>query len=96
MGKSCITSQFIDGIFYESLCESEISEFKQKIIKVDGELRNSVDFNHIKMIVVDAPGMLKNQTMARRAIFAMPIKGIFLIYDVTNERSFISIRDFWF
>ena len=88
VGKTSIISQFISGKF-DSDCISSLSA--QYISK-------TVDFNDInksiKFDIWDTAGQEKFRALAK--IFYRDAKVICLCYDISSEKSFIELKDYWY
>merc|ERR1719229_791756 len=83
VGKSCLLLRFSDDSFTTSFITTIGIDFKIKTIELDGK--------RIKLQIWDTAGQERFRTITtayyRRAM------GIFLVYDITDEQSFLNIRN---
>ena len=88
VGKTSIISQFTVNKFFQD-SENELNtKFISKIVPFP-ELGKS-----IKFFIWDTKGKEKYHSQAK--IFCKNAKVIILVYDITNEYSFESIKNFWY
>jgi small GTP-binding protein len=88
VGKTSIISQFINHKF-DPYCQISLnSEFSIKVIEYP-EYHKSLKFN-----IWDTVGQEKYRSLAK--IFYKNAEVIILVYDLTSERSFSSIKDYWY
>jgi small GTP-binding protein len=88
VGKTSIISQFINHKF-DPYCQISLnSEFSIKVIEYP-EYHKSLKFN-----IWDTVGQEKYRSLAK--IFYKNAEVIILVYDLTCERTFSSIKDYWY
>jgi small GTP-binding protein len=88
VGKTSIISQFINRKF-DPYCQISLnSEFSIKVIEYP-EYHKSLKFN-----IWDTVGQEKYRSLAK--IFYKNAEVIILVYDLTCERTFSSIKDYWY
>ena len=87
VGKTCIIAQFTNGVFDPDTVTSLTAQFIRKAITFeDGK---SVTFD-----IWDTAGQEKYRSMAK--IFYKDAKAVILVYDITNEKSFEEMREYWY
>ena len=88
VGKTCIISQFIQGVFNPDKLPSLSAQY----------LTKSVDFKEfnktIKFEIWDTAGQEKFRSLAK--IFYKDAKVICLVYDISYKKSFQELKDFWY
>ena len=88
VGKTCIISQFIQGVFDPEKLPSLSAQY----------LTKSVDFKEfnktIKFEIWDTAGQEKFRSLAK--IFYKDAKVICLVYDISYKKSFQELKDFWY
>ena len=88
VGKTCIISQFISGVFDPDTISSLSAQFISKTIEFK-------DINKIiKFDIWDTAGQEKFRALAK--IFYKDAKVICLVYDITSHKSFEALKDFWY
>ena len=85
VGKSSLLLRFSDDSFTTSFITTIGIDFKIKTIELDGK--------RIKLQIWDTAGAERFRTIT--AAYYRGTMGILLVYDVTEERSFQSIRNHW-
>jgi len=87
VGKTCIIAQFTSGKFDPSTISSLTAQFIRKTLEFpEGK---SITFD-----IWDTAGQEKYRSLAK--IFYKDAKAVILVYDVTNEKSFTEMRDYWY
>ena len=87
VGKTCIIAQFTQGKFDAGTVSSLTSQFIRKTLEFpEGK---SLTFD-----IWDTAGQEKYRSMAK--IFYKDAKAVILVYDVTNEKSFTEMKDYWY
>ena len=88
VGKTCIISQFISGVFDPDTVTSLSAQY----------LTKSIDFKEynksIKFEIWDTAGQERFRSLAK--IFYKDARVICLVYDITNKKSFQELKDFWY
>ena len=88
VGKTCIISQFISGVFDPDTISSLSAQFISKTIEFK-------DINKtIKFDIWDTAGQEKFRALAK--IFYKDAKVICLVYDITSDKSFEALKEFWY
>lgn len=82
VGKSCILTRFSDGQFYESYMSTIGVDFKIRTIEIDGKI--------VKLQVWDTGG--QERFRAITSSFYRGGNAIIIVYDVSNEVSFLNIN----
>lgn len=85
VGKSCLLLRFSDDSFTPSFITTIGIDFKIRTIELDGK--------RIKLQIWDTAGQERFRTIT--TVYYRGAMGILLVYDVTDERSFSNIRN-WF
>jgi len=85
VGKSCLLLRFSDDSFTPSFITTIGIDFKIRTIELDGK--------RIKLQIWDTAGQERFRTIT--TAYYRGAMGILLVYDVTDERSFKNIRN-WF
>ncbi|CAG8541168.1 10496_t:CDS:2, partial [Acaulospora colombiana] len=85
VGKSCLLLRFSDDSFTPSFITTIGIDFKIRTIELDGK--------RIKLQIWDTAGQERFRTIT--TAYYRGAMGILLVYDVTDERSFNNIRN-WF
>eukprot|EP00339_Tiarina_fusa_P015892 CAMPEP_0117045230 /NCGR_PEP_ID=MMETSP0472-20121206/31290_1 /TAXON_ID=693140 ORGANISM="Tiarina fusus, Strain LIS" /NCGR_SAMPLE_ID=MMETSP0472 /ASSEMBLY_ACC=CAM_ASM_000603 /LENGTH=205 /DNA_ID=CAMNT_0004757151 /DNA_START=27 /DNA_END=644 /DNA_ORIENTATION=- len=82
VGKTCMLLRFSDDVFSQEMVATIGVDYKTKYIQLDGQT--------VKLQVWDTAGQerFRNITTA----YYRGAKGIFLVYDVTNELSFKHVK----
>ena len=87
VGKTCIIAQFTNGKFDPNTVTSLTAQYIKKIIEFpDGR---SLTFD-----IWDTAGQEKYRSLAK--IFYKDAKAVILVYDVTSEKSFKELKDYWY
>ena len=88
VGKTCIISQFISGVFDPDTISSLSAQFITKTL----DFR---DINKtIKFEIWDTAGQERFRSLAK--IFYKDAKVIVLVYDITSKKSFEELKNFWY
>uniref|UniRef100_A0A4W3I6S4 Ras-related protein Rab-15 n=1 Tax=Callorhinchus milii TaxID=7868 RepID=A0A4W3I6S4_CALMI len=77
-GKTCLLCRFTDNEFHASHISTIGVDFKMKTIEVDGI--------KVRIQIWDTAGQERYQTITKQ--YYRRAQGIFLVYDITSERSF--------
>ena len=88
VGKTCIISQFISGVFDPDTISSLSAQFITKTLEFK-EFNKSLKFE-----IWDTAGQERFRSLAK--IFYKDAKVICLVYDITSKRSFDELKDFWY
>uniref|UniRef100_UPI00398F7E87 ras-related protein Rab-15 n=1 Tax=Pristiophorus japonicus TaxID=55135 RepID=UPI00398F7E87 len=78
VGKTCLLCRFTDNEFHASHISTIGVDFKMKTIDVDGI--------KVRIQIWDTAGQERYQTITKQ--YYRRAQGIFLVYDITSERSF--------
>lgn len=84
VGKSCFIHRFCKGIFANKLGSTLGVDFQIKTIKVDDEK------NVVALQLWDTAGQERFRSMTKT--YFRRADGVILLYDVTNERTFVNVR----
>ena len=87
VGKTCIISQFITGKFDKNTVTSITAQFIRKPFELS-------DGKEITFDIWDTAGQERYRNLAK--VFYKDAKVVILVYDITNEKSFIEMRDYWY
>ena len=88
VGKTCIISQFTEHKFDQSVLSSLSAQFVSKTIEY-------LDFGKaIKFDIWDTVGQERFRSMAK--IFYKDAKVIIFVYDITSQKSFDALQNFWY
>ena len=88
VGKTCIITQFTEHKFDQSILSSLSAQFVSKTIEY-------IDFGKaIKFDIWDTVGQERFRSMAK--IFYKDAKVIILVYDITSQKSFDALQNFWY
>ncbi len=88
VGKTCIITQFTEHRFEQSVLSSLSAQFVSKTIEY-------LDFGKaIKFDIWDTVGQERFRSMAK--IFYKDAKVIILVYDITSQKSFDALQNFWY
>ena len=86
VGKTCIISRFITGKFDKDTVTSYTAQFlKKTIVLPDGK--------EINFDIWDTAGQERYRSLTK--IFYKDAKVVILVYDITNEKSFEEIKNYW-
>ena len=86
-GKTCIIAQFINGSFDPGTISSLTAQFIRKTIQF-------ADERNITLDIWDTAGQEKYKALAK--IYYKDAKVVILVYDITDESSFIEMKEFWY
>ncbi|XP_041430592.1 ras-related protein Rab-15 isoform X2 [Xenopus laevis] len=78
VGKTCLLCRFTDNEFHPSHISTIGVDFKMKTIEVDGI--------KVRIQIWDTAGQERYQTITKQ--YYRRAQGIFLVYDITSERSY--------
>eukprot|EP01101_Sappina_pedata_P013469 TRINITY_DN9735_c0_g1_i1.p1 TRINITY_DN9735_c0_g1~~TRINITY_DN9735_c0_g1_i1.p1 ORF type:complete len:220 (+),score=44.95 TRINITY_DN9735_c0_g1_i1:26-661(+) len=82
VGKSCLLMRFSDDSFVPSFITTIGIDFKVRTLEIDGKL--------VKLQIWDTAGQERFRTIT--TAYYRGAMGILLVYDVTDEKSFASIK----
>jgi len=82
VGKSSLLLRFLEDTFTESFTTTIGIDFKVKRMEVDGQ--------KIKLQIWDSAGQERFRTITSN--YYRKADGVFLVYDITQEKSFLNIR----
>ena len=88
VGKTCIINRFTSGIYDPDVGSSISAQFISKSIEFK-ELKQTIKFD-----IWDTAGQERYKSLAK--IFYKDAKVICLCYDITNKKSFIELKDYWY
>ena len=88
VGKSCLITRFIKGVFETNLKETTKANYVSKIIEIP-EIRESITFD-----IWDTNGREKFKSMTR--LFYQGAKMAILVYDTTRKESYDNIKNWWY
>ena len=88
VGKTCIISQFISGVFDPDTISSLSAQFITKTLEFK-DLKKSIKFE-----IWDTAGQERFRSLAK--IFYKDAKVICLVYDITTKKSFEELKNFWY
>ena len=86
-GKTCIIAQFINGSFDPGTISSLTAQFIRKTIQF-------ADGKNITLDIWDTAGQEKYRAIAK--IYYKEARAVILVYDITDESSFIEIKEYWY
>ncbi|KAI5615134.1 ras-related protein Rab-15 [Silurus asotus] len=78
VGKTCLLCRFTDNAFHPSHISTIGVDFKMKTLEIDGI--------KVRIQIWDTAGQERYQTITKQ--YYRRAQGIFLVYDITSERSF--------
>ena len=87
VGKTCILTQFIDNKFIDFTESTIAAQFCQKKFEFPGGKSIILD-------IWDTAGQEKFRSLNK--IFYSKAKAVILVYDITNEKSFDEIKNYWY
>ena len=88
VGKTCIINQFTERKFDQNVLSSLSAQFVSKTIEY-------LDFGKaIKFDIWDTVGQERFRSMAK--IFYKDAKVIVFVYDITSQKSFDSLQNYWY
>ena len=88
VGKSCLITRFIKGVFETNLKETTKANYVSKTIEIP-EIGESITFD-----IWDTNGREKFKSMTR--IFYQGAKMAILVYDTTRKESYDSVKNWWY
>ena len=88
VGKTCIISQFISGVFDPDTISSLSAQYLTKTIDFS-DINKSIKFE-----IWDTAGQERFRSLAK--IFYKDAKVIWLVYDITAKKSFQELKNFWY
>ena len=88
VGKSCLITRFIKGVFETNLKETTKANYVSKTIEIP-EIGESITFD-----IWDTNGREKFKSMTR--IFYQGAKMAILVYDITRKESYDSVKNWWY
>jgi len=83
VGKSCLLLRFSDDSFTTSFITTIGIDFKIKTVEIDGK--------RVKLQIWDTAGQERFRTIT--TAYYRGAMGILLVYDITDEQSFLNIRN---
>ena len=83
MGKSCLLLRFCDNSFTPSFITTIGIDFKIRTMELDGQ--------RVKLQIWDTAGQERFRTIT--TAYYRGAMGIILVYDVTDERSFLNVAN---
>eukprot|EP00483_Globobulimina_turgida_P009620 UN09639 len=83
VGKSCLLLRFCDDSFTQSFITTIGIDFKIKSMNIDGQ--------RVKLQIWDTAGQERFRTIT--TAYYRGAMGVLLIYDITDEQSFLNIRN---
>ena len=86
-GKTCIIAQFINGSFDPGTISSLTAQFIRKTIQF-------ADGRNITLDIWDTAGQEKYRAIAK--IYYKEARAVILVYDITDENSFIEMKEYWY
>ena len=86
-GKTCIIAQFINGSFDPGTISSLTAQFIRKTIQF-------ADGRNITLDIWDTAGQEKYRAIAK--IYYKEARAVILVYDITDESSFIEMKEYWY
>ena len=87
VGKTCIIEQFISGKFDDNTIATLTAQFYRKTFEFPGDKNITLD-------IWDTAGQEKFRALTR--IFYKNAKAVILVYDITDNRSFDEIKNYWY
>ena len=88
VGKTCIISQFISGVFDADTISSLSAQFITKTLEYTKYEKS------LKFEIWDTAGQERFRSLAK--IFYKDAKVICLVYDITSKKSFEELKNFWY
>jgi small GTP-binding protein len=89
VGKTCIISRFINDTFNPGQVPTLSASFVEKNIEF-----KEYDGKAIKFLIWDTAGQERFRSIGK--IFYNDAKAIIMVYDITNEKSFEEIKNYWY
>ena len=87
VGKTCIINRFVKNEFDIDEIPTISASYVQKNVKLD-------DDTIIRFHIWDTAGQEKYRSIAK--IFYKDAKAAILVYDITSEKSFDEIKNYWY
>ena len=87
VGKTCITSRYTKDIYNPEEAPSPSASFTEKILKLDNN-------KNIKLDIWDTAGQERFRSIGK--IFYNDANAVILVYDITNQKSFEEIKQYWY
>ena len=89
VGKTCIINRFIEDTFNPGQIPTLSASFVEKNIEYK-EFNGKV----IKFLIWDTAGQERFRSIGK--IFYTDARAVILVYDITNEKSFEEIQNYWY
>ena len=89
VGKTCIINRFIQDTFNPSEVPTLSASFVEKTIEF-----KEYDGKAIKFLIWDTAGQERFRSIGK--IFYNEAKAAIMVYDITNEKSFEQIKQYWY
>ena len=89
VGKTCIIERFVNNEFREDEPPSISASYSEKLIKFDEYEEKIIKFN-----IWDTAGQEKYRSIGK--IFYKDANAAILVYDITNQKSFDEIKNYWY
>ena len=86
VGKTSIISRFASNSFNPNTLSSLSAQFVSKTVEIDG--------TSLKLDLWDTAGQEKYRALAK--IFYKDARVIIFVYDITNEKTFEEIKNYWY
>ena len=87
VGKTCIITQLIKGKYKEYIESSFTAQYCQKNFEFPGDKNITLD-------IWDTAGQERFRSINR--IFYSNAKAVILVYDITDQKSFDEIKNYWY
>ena len=87
VGKTCIINRFVKNEFTIDESPTLAASYAQKNVKLD-------DDTIIRFHIWDTAGQEEYRSIAK--IFYKDAKAAILVYDITNQKSFDEIKNYWY
>ena len=91
VGKTCIINRFVNDEFREDEPPSISASYSEKFIKFD---EDEDEGKIIKFHIWDTAGQEKYRSIGK--IFYKDANAAILVYDITNQKSFDEIKNYWY
>ena len=88
VGKTCIINRYIKDIFLDEGSTS-FASYSEKILNLEGCGEKCIKFH-----IWDTAGQEKYRSIGK--LFYNGANAAVLVYDITNEKSFDEIKNFWY
>ena len=89
VGKTCIIERFVNDEFREDEPPSISASYSEKLIQFD-----EYEGKAIKFHIWDTAGQEKYRSIGK--IFYKDANAAILVYDITNQKSFDEIKNYWY